>query len=215
MKKFIYLILSLMLVIPTFVYAIEPDETEKQVEVKEENQVEEKETIKEEVIYVMTDDSKSAKFRKSNNELINIKLLGINVPEKSEQATTALIKSTLEKADKIVLEYDNLIETTDSYGRTYAWVFVDDVLLQELLVEEGYVSTSSEVVEYKYMKKLEEAKNEAKNKEIGIWEKEEEEEEIEEEKPAKKNFFQKMLASIGDFFDQILENILKMIDNML
>ena len=212
MKKIVYLVLALLLVIPVGVYAEE--------EMQEENNIVEevKENVKDNVIYVMTNDSKSAKFRKDDNTLLDIKLLGITVPEKSEEKTLEFLKHTLENADKVVLEYDNLTNSTDAYGKTYAWVFVDDILLQEILVKEGYANISSEVLEYKYMERLEEARNEAKAKEVGIWEVVKEEiyeEEKAEVKPVKKNFFQKILASVGNFFDQILESILKLIDSML
>ncbi len=211
----LFLIISLVLTIPMNTYA---KEIENEKEVKEEIKVEEKEKSEtEEVKFVQCDDSKSAKFRNNDNELINIKLLGISVPDKIEDETYDFICETLGKSTDIKLEYDSNSEETDSYGRRYAWVFVDDLLLQDILVKEGYANISSQIADYKYMEDLKESLNEAKQDEKGIWkkvvEKIKEEEKDEEEKP--KGFFRQIMTSVVDFLDGILEGILKFIESML
>ena len=190
----------------------------KEVEVdKVEVVEEEKEKVtSEKVNFVQCDDSKSAKFRNSDNELLNIKFIGITVPEKVEDDTYEYLNSILNKAQDITIEYDENLDK-DSYGRTYAWVFVDDLLLQDILIKEGYANISSEVATYKYSDLLKESLKEAKDNELGIWAKEEEKiEEVKEEiKEEKKGFFKQITASIVNFFDSMIESLLKMIESML
>ena len=163
-------------------------------------------------------DSKNFKKVKSLF-VINVKLLGISVPDKIEDETYEFICDTLEKSTDIKLEYDSNSEETDSYGRRYAWVFVDDLLLQDMLVKEGYANISSQIAEYKYMDDLKLSLEEAKQDEKGIWKKVVEEikndEENEEKKEKPKGFFKQIMASVLDFIDGILDGILKFIESML
>ena len=214
MKKImgLFMILSLF-IIPINTYAEDLN--------VENNEVEEKETKeekKEELVeFVQCDDSKSAKFRNNDNELLSIKLLGITVPDKSEEETYKYMCDILNKTTEIKLEYDDNSEETDSYGRRYAWVFVDDLLLQDILVKEGYVNISSQVADYKYMDDLKTSLNEAKDNEKGIWKVEEENfvEEQAEEMPKKKSIWKQITTSIVSFIDGILDSILKFIESML
>ena len=208
------MILSIFIVSPINTYAEEVENNK--VEVKETDK--EKEEPKEEkVSFVQCDDSKSAKFRNEDNELINVKLLGITVPDKTEEETYEYICDLLKKTDDIKLEYDESSEKTDSYGRRYAWVFVDDLLLQDILVKEGYANISSQIAEYKYMDDLKISLDEAKDKEKGIWKPdvEEKEKENDKEETAKKSVWNKIVTSVVSFIDGILDSILKFIESML
>ena len=208
----LFMILSLF-IIPINTYAEDLNVENKQVEEKET-----KEEKKEELVeFVQCDDSKSAKFRNNDNELLSIKLLGITVPDKSEEETYKYMCDILNKTTEIKLEYDDNSEETDSYGRRYAWVFVDDLLLQDILVKEGYVNISSQVADYKYMDDLKTSLNEAKDNEKGIWKVEEENfvEEQAEEMPKKKSIWKQITTSIVSFIDGILDSILKFIESML
>ena len=217
MKKIlkVLMVLTMITFIPIDVYAVDKEPESK--EIKEE--IEKEEVQEEKVEFVQCDDSKSAKFRNKDNELINVKLLGISVPDKIEDETYEFICDTLEKSTNIKLEYDSSSEETDSYGRRYAWVFVDDLLLQDMLVKEGYANISSQIAEYKYMDDLKLSLEEAKQDEKGIWKKvveeikNDEENEEKEEKP--KGFFKQIMASVLDFIDGILDGILKFIESML
>ena len=145
------------------------------------------------------------------------KLLGITVPDKAEEETYDYICELLGKKSDIYLEYDNNSEETDSYGRRYAWVFVDELLLQDILVKEGYANISSQIANYKYMDELKESLDEAKENEKGIWKTvvEEPTETKEEEKEESKTIFKKITTSILGFIDGILDGILKFIESML
>ena len=74
-------------------------------------------------------------------------------------------KEKLENANKIELEFDKSASEKDKYDRYLAWVFVDDVLLQELLLtENGLAETYMLQNNYKYAGVLQESEEIAKNK---------------------------------------------------
>jgi len=76
-------------------------------------------------------------------------------------------------AKKIKLEYDEKSDKLDKYDRLLAWVFIDDILLQQDLVENGYAKVAYLYDDYKYTKNLQEKQELASNKNIGIWDEEE------------------------------------------
>lgn len=76
---------------------------------------------------------------------------------------------SLEKANEIVLEYDNNSTEEDKYGRKLVWVFVDKELLQEKLVSKGYAKVAYLYDDYKYTKKLQEVEKKAKKSKLGVW----------------------------------------------
>ena len=53
-----------------------------------------------------------------------------------------------------------------------AWVFIDDKLLQESLIEGGYAKVAYLYGDYKYTTKLQELQEIASNKNIGVWDEE-------------------------------------------
>lgn len=102
-------------------------------------------TNKIEVELVQTVDGDTAKF-KMDGEQITVRFLGINTketvePEIGEEAwgkeASDFTKEKLKNATKIELEFDSIAEEKDNYDRYLAWIWVDDVLLQNLLVEKG------------------------------------------------------------------------------
>lgn len=79
-------------------------------------------------------------------ESVAVRFLSINTPELGKdgnadepfaQQAATLTCTTLQKADSIILELDPNLKSTDDYGRWLAYVWVDDVLLQETLIEAG------------------------------------------------------------------------------
>ena len=62
---------------------------------------------------------------------------------------------------------------TDKYDRVLAWVYVDNELLQTLLVESGYAKVAYLYDDYKYADTLKEKQVLASTKELGIWNSEE------------------------------------------
>lgn len=109
-----------------------------------------------------------------------IRLLAIDTPElkNSEnqiedfaQEALDLACDLLTKADQITLKQDEK-NTIDKYNRTLAWVYVDDVFLQEILLENGYaqikyVHTSS--VDRKRLSQLKQTQKQAQKEKRGLW----------------------------------------------
>ncbi len=75
----------------------------------------------------------------------------------------------LTNAKKIELAYDPKADQQDKYGRDLVWVYVDDQLLQEELVKEGYVEVAYLYGDYRYNKELKQAEREAKENNSGLW----------------------------------------------
>lgn len=75
----------------------------------------------------------------------------------------------LKTAERIELEYDPEADQYDKYGRVIAWVYVDDVLLQELLITDGYAKVKYIYGDYLYVDRLNRLQSEAKRQKVGIW----------------------------------------------
>jgi len=119
---------------------------------------------------------------KKDEKSIKVRLLSINAPEISHDDQPAdymgeesknYICNLLEKASKIELEYDDNSKQEDKYGRTLAWIWIDDRLLQELMVEEGLAKVEYVYKEYEYSNYLCEVEDKAINNKKGIWQQEE------------------------------------------
>lgn len=75
----------------------------------------------------------------------------------------------LSKANKITLEYDPKSDKTDKYGRELAWVYADDVLVQDSLISNGLAKVAYLYGKYEYIPSLYIKEDEAKAKRLGIW----------------------------------------------
>lgn len=135
------------------------------------------ETNKIKVELVATVDGDTAKF-KINEEQITVRFLGINTketvdPKRGEEAwgkeASDFTKEKLGKATKIELEFDDIADEKDKYDRYLAWIWVDDELLQNLLVENGLAENYMLQNNYKYAGMLQESEEIAKNNKFGIW----------------------------------------------
>ena len=203
MKKIITLIILATLILPIKIYAVEQDT------VSLSNCV----------------DSESARFMLGVGE-IKVKFIGIQLEEKvidsdDDEINGSFISdyvcSVLTNAKQIRIEYEPNIEKEDKYGRIQAWVFVDDVLLQEDLIKNGYAKPMYLEENYLYYEKLKVAQKYAKDNKIGMWSEEEKVEEPEPVKEEKKSkgiietiidFFKSIINAICEFVDSIIKNIL-------
>lgn len=107
-----------------------------------------------------------------------VRMLAIDTPE-SVKANTEIeyygkesseyTCKKLTNAKKIELEYDEKSDKFDKYDRLLAWVFVDNKLLQEKLVELGYAKVAYLYDDYKYTDNLKKKQELASAKSLGIW----------------------------------------------
>lgn len=120
-------------------------------------------------------DGESTKFR----------FLALDTPEsvhptKGEEAygksASEFTCELLQNAEKIVVEYDDGSGKTDKYDRNLAWIWVDNELLQKIIVEQGYGQVAYIYGDYKYTKNLCAIQKEAISQKINVWSNEEYEE---------------------------------------
>lgn len=144
------------------------------------------ETEKIEVTFNRAIDGDTAVFNIPNyDEPVTVRFLAINTPESTSKVelygkeASEFTKEKLKNSKKIVLEYDNNSTEMDKYNRRLAWIWVDDELLQELLIENGLAKVDYIYGNYKYVEQLEEKQEKAKSSKIGIW-KDELQDELEE-----------------------------------
>jgi len=97
--------------------------------------------------------------------------LGIDAPEANQrwgpEAKTFNEEMVLDKRVKVELDSTKL----DKYGRILGYIWVDDVLVNEALVERGYakVNLIKGEAKPKYLDRLQKAENWAKQNNDGIW----------------------------------------------
>lgn len=111
----------------------------------------------------------------TNTEVIKARFLAIDTPESTnkierlgKEASNFTCES-LTKAKKIEIEYDENSDKLDKYERHLVWVFVDDVLLQDLIIKNGLAEIDYLYGEYKYTNILKESEILAKQNNLGIW----------------------------------------------
>ncbi|MGL4522844.1 MAG: thermonuclease family protein [Bacilli bacterium] len=77
--------------------------------------------------------------------------------------------NSLKKAKKIELQYDGTKK--DKYGRTLAWVWYDNKLIQKELIKRGYVKKFYDYGNYSYEKELItlQSQAQAQKKKVGLW----------------------------------------------
>lgn len=122
-------------------------------------------------------DGDTARFN-IKGEAKTVRFLSINTPEIAHDDVLAepygyeasnYTCQLLKNASVIRLQYDPKSDKEDKYGRVLAWVFVDDKLLQEVLVSEGYAEVKYVYNDYLYSNDLKVLEDKAKDMKIGIW----------------------------------------------
>lgn len=108
-------------------------------------------------------------------EKIKVRFLAIDTPESTNKnekygkEASEFTCNLLKNATKIEIEYDEKADKTDKYNRYLAWVFVDDKLLQDLIVREGYAEIKYIYGDYKYLNTLNDSLKLAKKEELNLW----------------------------------------------
>lgn len=122
-------------------------------------------------------DGDTADF-KLKNEIIKVRFLAIDTPETKHptkgvepygKEASEYTCDAIKKANKINIEYDTNSDKTDKYGRHLVWIWVDDELLQEKLLEKGYAKIAYLYGDYKYTNELKIIEKKAKSNKLGIW----------------------------------------------
>lgn len=113
-----------------------------------------------------------------NGEDKTVRFLSINAPEIAHDGNEAepygneaslFTCNALKNASSIKLQYDPKSDETDKYGRVLAWVFVDNELLQEKLINNGLAEVKYVYSDYLYSSDLQALEVKAQEKGIGMW----------------------------------------------
>ena len=134
-----------------------------------------RETKKIKVDLVKCIDGDTAKF-KENGKTYTYRFLGINTPEvinKIEPYGREASNYTCNKlmnAKNIYITYEKTSTHIDKYDRRLVWVYIDNILLQESLIKEGYASVSYVYANLTHLSKLYKKEDIAKEKKLGIYE---------------------------------------------
>ena len=119
-------------------------------------------------------DGDTARFNEDGNTY-TYRFLGINTPEvgdNSEEYGESARDFTCEKlknADNIYISYEKTSSHTDKYDRHLVWVYVDDDLLQLLILKEGLAKVQYVYTKLTYLNKLYKAENSAIKNKLGLY----------------------------------------------
>ena len=180
-------------------------------------------------------DGDTATFKDSTGNTYKTRFLAIDTPEtvhptKSVEAygkdASTYTCETLTNAKVIKLETDPASDKEDKYGRLLAWVFVDDVLLQDNLIKNGLAKVSYLYGDYKYTETLQATEEIAKNEKLGIWSSENNKTETDQVKDkdtkvekTEKGFIEiivdTLFGMVIDYIEELLDNIASYIENMI
>jgi len=143
-----------------------------------------KELLEKEVVFNKKVDGDTVDFI-IDGQIERVRFLGINTPETVAptkpvesygREASEFTKRALENARNIRLEFeygDDIFSESsknrDRYGRLLAWVFVDDVLLQEELIKNGLAHPFMVTNSQKYAGRLQRAEEYAKEMQAGVW----------------------------------------------
>ena len=104
-----------------------------------------------------------------------VRYLGINTPE--TKAPKKIIECfgkeasqrnrELVEGKQIALEKN--VSETDKYGRLLRYVYVDDQMVNELLVKEGFAQVSAYPPDVKYQELFIKAEQKAREQKLGLW----------------------------------------------
>lgn len=125
-------------------------------------------------------DGDTAKFV-IDSKIETVRFLAINTPEKDEyygKEASEYTCNKLETAKVIEVELDKNSDKYDKYNRLLGWIWIDNKLLQNSIIKEGYGKVAYLYGDYSYTNILKESENTARSKNIGVWKKEDTNEEL-------------------------------------
>ncbi len=116
-----------------------------------------------------------------NGEVIRVRLIGIDTPETvdprkevecfGEEASEHM--KELVEGEQLVLEYDDSQGRVDKYGRQLAYLRLENgTNVGEKMISDGYAYEYTYAEPYLYQKDFQNAEQEARNHELGLWSRE-------------------------------------------
>jgi micrococcal nuclease len=147
------------------------EEINKKIDWEEILTEEEQEDLNEEILVERVIDGDTIKLSDGNV----VRYIGINAMEmnsKNDEVLEMAKKATkrnkeLVEGKKVVLEKD--VSETDRYGRLLRYVYVDNQMINETLLEEGLVQVSTYPPDVKYKELFLEIQRKASEEKVGLW----------------------------------------------
>ena len=121
-------------------------------------------------------DGDTARFNEDGNTY-TYRFLGINTPEVGDnpeeygESARDFTCEKLKNADNIYISYEKTSSHTDKYDRHLVWVYVDDDLLQALILKEGLARVQYVYTKLTYLNKLYKAEDSAIKNRLGLYKK--------------------------------------------
>lgn len=109
---------------------------------------------------------------KINNSRKKYRFLSIDTMELDTEfgkSTSHYVCNLLSNANNIEIEYSRYGERKDKYNRELVFVYIDNELLQEKLISEGFAKIKYVYAKYEYLDKFIELESNAKSKKVGLW----------------------------------------------
>lgn len=132
---------------------------------------------REEVIFSKCVDGDTIKIE-LDGKIRTVRMLAVDTPESVHptkgveyygKEASNFTCETFTNAKKIEIEYDNDSDKEDKYDRLLVWIFVDDKLFQDMLIQGGYAEVAYLYGDYKYTSLLQDHQAVVETKKIGIW----------------------------------------------
>lgn len=132
---------------------------------------------REEVIFSKCVDGDTIKIE-LDGKIRTVRMLAVDTPESVHptkgveyygKEASNFTCETFTNAKKIEIEYDNNSDKEDKYDRLLVWIFVDDKLFQDMLIQGGYAEVAYLYGDYKYTSLLQDHQAVVETKKIGIW----------------------------------------------
>ncbi len=104
-----------------------------------------------------------------------VRFIGIDTPETVDPSKPIMCygKEASDKNTELiegkVVELEKDVSETDRYGRLLRYIWLDGVLINELLVREGYAQSSTYQPDVKYQDRFVEAQRLAREEQKGLW----------------------------------------------
>ena len=100
-----------------------------------------------------------------------VRLIGVDTPEKKRCYDDAATRFTRDRLEGQVVQYELGKEPKDRYERTLAYLSREGDMHNLALLSEGYAKVLTIPPNDKYEARFEQAKREAKNADVGLWDK--------------------------------------------
>ena len=113
---------------------------------------------------------------KYNNKIERLRFIGIDTPEsvspdKSKNCEEGKIASNFTKnyLEGKVIQIELDVQQRDKYGRLLAYVYINNQMYNEILLEQGYAKIATFPPNVKYVNDFTELQKEARNNKKGFW----------------------------------------------